>query len=220
MRIENPYWGMEKHLLQQCTHLLKWSNQATASLQANEWQCLVVGHRSLLLVFQVKELDRPCPWGHCPFTILQEWQKLLNVHLQFKAPGVLVIVCSLYACGKVFTVTCCEIDWLQLDRLEAAHWCQRATSVTSYTEHTPSLQFFSNFTNSKFRALTVKLKYLGYFQIWPKWWFFQGFRKPLCQAVHEGFISLSLSDKSIILCFYAFDCLQKYAGSFRVFRRF
>jgi hypothetical protein len=28
-----------------------------------------------------------------------------------------------------------------------------------------------------------------------------GTRKPLRQEVHEGFISLSLSDKSIILCF-------------------
>jgi hypothetical protein len=47
-----------------------------------------------------------------------------------------------------------------------------------------------------------------------------GGRKPLRQAVHEGFISLSLSDKSIILCFYAFDRLRKYVGSFRFLRRF
>jgi hypothetical protein len=45
-------------------------------------------------------------------------------------------------------------------------------------------------------------------------------RKPLRQAVHEGFISLKLSDKSIILCFYAFGRLRKYAGSFRFLRRF
>jgi hypothetical protein len=46
------------------------------------------------------------------------------------------------------------------------------------------------------------------------WFRCVGTRKPVRQAVHEGFISLSLSDKSIILCFYAFDCLRKYAGSF------
>jgi uncharacterized PurR-regulated membrane protein YhhQ (DUF165 family) len=45
-------------------------------------------------------------------------------------------------------------------------------------------------------------------------------RKPLRQAVYEGFISLSLSDKSIILCFYAFGRLRKYAGSFRFLRQF
>jgi hypothetical protein len=45
------------------------------------------------------------------------------------------------------------------------------------------------------------------------WFRCVGTRKPLRQAVHEGFISLSQSDKSIILCFYAFDRLRKYTGS-------
>jgi len=53
-----------------------------------------------------------------------------------------VTVCSLWARGEALTVNCCEMDWLKLDGLEAAHPCQCNTSTIPYTEHTASIALF------------------------------------------------------------------------------